>query len=434
MFHLNVHYRSRDGGRACDAARQYVAREGRYKKRGDTVRWVRSLHMPKWVKGASAATYWRAAEGRHSRANARTALLVEFAIPKQLSKEDQDALVIDMLESLSAMGDEQPGSLRLPVTVAVHEGYGRNPHAHALVSLSLNDGVCRSKQTWFRRYSRKHPTQGGARRSEYVTKRRWIFRVRALWATLANAALVRRGMQPALDHRSHAARGLPIAPQIHLGPRIADMSRRGFDTARGRRKMAIDEANEAALEAQAKLRRKRQALIEAELELEASIDAERLWRDRQQAEWDELLRNHPLTRSFVELRQHATALVVESERANANQVKRALDTYANVRPFAELLGPDWSAIPTADGFWGIKPGREQVVLLARGYVATDGEDEDSLRAMLAAVPMLGMMNPVVAVDERARASVQRILGELGHAWRLIAMNLPERHSKSGPRL
>jgi hypothetical protein len=88
MFHLHVRYCSRDGGRSCDAAREYIAREGRYEKRGDAVRWVRSLHMPEWVEGASAPAYWSAAEGRHSRANARTALLVEFALPKQLSDED----------------------------------------------------------------------------------------------------------------------------------------------------------------------------------------------------------------------------------------------------------------------------------------------------------------------------------------------------------
>jgi hypothetical protein len=432
MFHLHVRYCSRDGGHSCDAAREYIAREGRYKKRGDAVRWVRSLHMPAWVEGASAPAYWSAAEGRHSRANARTALLVVFALPKQLSDGDQDALAVDMLESLSAMGVEKAGLLMLPITAAVHEGHGRNPHVHALVSLSLNDDICRSEQTWFRRYS--HPTQGGARRSEYVTKRGWLFRVRALWATLANAALVRRGMRPTLDHRSHAARGLPIAPQIHLGPRIAEMSRRGLDTTRGRRKLAIEEANEAALEAEEQLRRKRQAVTVAESALEASVRAERLWRNRQQAEWDDLLGNHPLTRSAVEVRQHATALVIESDRANVDVVTRALDAYADVKPFVNLLGPDWTVVPTCHGFWGVKHDRDDVVLLARGYVATDGTSEGSLRAMLAAVPMLHLKKPLVAVDDRVRVFVQRMLDELGHDWRLVPMNVLEPNSKSGPRL
>lgn len=427
MFHLNVRYRSRDGGGSCEAARQYIAREGRYAKRGDTVRWVRSLNMPEWADGASAPKYWRAAEGRHSRVNARTAILVEFAVPKQLAAEDQDSLVLAMLEALSAMGVEEPSFLRLPLTAALHEGYGRNPHAHVLVSLSLNDEIYRAEEQWFRRYSPKHPTKGGARRSEYVTKRRWLYRVREVWAALANAALSRCGMQPALDHRSHAVRGLSRAPQIHLGPRVAEMSRRGVDTERGRRRRAIDEANEAALDLDARLQRTRQAMARAELEWQEAAHSEAYWRERQRAEWGELLRDHPLAGSAPELRRHATALVVESDRANAAAVGRALQRYADAGAFREVFGSDWDVIATSAGVWGIRPGRNDVVMLAPGYVATDGEAEDSLRVMLKAVQILQMKVPVVAVAERARDLVQRLLDALGHGWRVVPTKLVDQN-------
>lgn len=429
MFHLNVRYRSRDGGGSCEAARQYIAREERYAKRGDSVRWVRSLNMPEWADGASAPKYWRAAEGRHSRVNARTAILVECAVPKQLSAEDQDELVLSMMDALSAMGVEEPSFLRLPVTAAFHEGYGRNPHVHVLVSLSLNDGIFRAEEQWFRRYSAKNPTRGGARRSEYVTKRRWLYRVREVWATLANAALFRRGMKPALDHRSHTARGLSIAPQIHLGPRIAEMSRRGVETERGRRHRAIEEANQDALELDATLLRHRQALLRAERDFENGVQSEAYWRERQEAEWTELLRNHPLAGSAQELRTHATALVVESDRANAATVREAMDMPGVARAFSELVGPSWDVVSSPAGFWAVRPGHDAVILLGRGYVATNGDADDMLRAMLMAVPMLHMSAPVTAAAEAVRGSIQRLLDAMGHGrWRVVAME-PEDQKK-----
>ena len=169
---MHIQYRSCDGGRSCDKARQYIAREGEFVGCGDTVRWVKSLHMPVWAGDGSTAVYWQAAEGRHSRVNARTGILFEFALPKVLTVPDQDALALRMAELLSPMATEDASSGRLPVTLAIHEGYGRNPHVHALVSTSIADGLVRTVGTWFRRRTPKSPGAGGAQRSVYVTKRR----------------------------------------------------------------------------------------------------------------------------------------------------------------------------------------------------------------------------------------------------------------------
>lgn len=435
VFHLHVKYRSRDGGGSCEAAMEYIAREGRYKGRGDKVRWVQSLHMPAWAGGATARVYWHAAEGPHSRANARTAMLVEFAIPKQLPAEDQDALVLAMMEQLSQMGVEEPGHpARLPVTGGVHEGYGRNPHAHVLVSLSLNDRIARNELTWFRRHSPKAPEKGGARRSSYVTQRRWLYRVREAWAVLANAALVRRGLEPALDHRSHAARGLSTLPQIHLGPRIAGMRDRGLDTARGRRSREIEEANAMALEVEANLLRRRRAVQVAETEFEAVLRSTEYWRAKQREEWTELLGAHPLTGPAADLRKHASALVIESDAAARGASGPAGDRQGDAGAFAEALGPGWDAVATSHGLCGIRPGHDSVVLLRNGLAATDGEDDESLRAVLGAVPVLGLKQPLVAVKDRFRAAAQRLLDVMGLPWRLSSIDMPAAKKVRSPRL
>jgi hypothetical protein len=434
MFHLNVKYRSRDGGGSCEAAMEYIARKGRYKGRGDKVRWVQSLHMPAWADDTTARAYWHAAEGPKSRVNARTAMLVEFAIPKQLPVEDQNALVLEMMEQLSQMGIEEPGHLaRLPVTGGVHEGYGRNPHAHVLLSLSLNDWIPRDELTWFRRHSPKSPENGGARRSSYVTQRRWLYRVRGAWAHLANAALARHGMKPVLDHRSHAARGLGTLPQIHLGPRIAGMLDRGVDTARGRRSRDIEEANAIALELEAQLLRRQRALHVAEMDFEAAVRSREFWHAKQQEEWTELLSSHPLTASAVDLRKYATAVVIDLDASPRSATPRMAHR-DDVGALGKALGPGWDALATPHGLWAIRPGQDTVVVLRKGVVATDGEDDDSLRAVLDAVPVLGLNKPLVAVRDGLRSAAQRLLDVMRLPWRLTSLNLPAVKKPRAPRL
>lgn len=435
MFHLNVKYRSRDGGGSSEAAMEYIAREGRYKGRGDEVRWVQSLHMPAWAEGATARAYWHAAEGPHSRVNARTAMLVEFAIPKDLPREAQDALVLVMMDKMSAMGVEEPGHpARLPVTGGVHEGYGRNPHAHVLLSLSLNDGIVRDELTWFRRYSPKAPEKGGARRSSYVTQRRWVYRVREAWAILANEALVRHGMKPALDHRSHAARGLRTLPQIHLGPRIAGLLQSGIDTARGRRSRAIEEANAVALEVEAQLLRRQRALHLAEKDWEEARRSKEYWDAREQKEWAELMVGHPLTGTAVDLRAHATALVIDSDGGARHATDSGSDRYRDMGAFAKALGDGWDAIATPHGLLGVRPGHDSVVLLRHGLAVTDGEDQNSLRAVLAAAPALGLRQPMVAVKARLQAVAQRMLDVMRLPWRVTSIDAPTVRRVRAPRV
>lgn len=416
MFHLHVGYRSRDGGGSCEAARQYIAREGRYAKRGDTVRWIQSLHMPLWAGGASAPRYWRAAEGPDSRVNARTVTLIEIAVPRQLPRADQDALVIAMGELLSSMGVEDSSSdLRMPLTLAFHEGHGRNPHVHCMLSLSLNDGLARDEKTWFRRFAPKNPERGGARKSEYVTKLRWLHRVREAWAGLANTALARCGLAPSLDHRSHAERQRKRTAQIHLGPRVAHMKGQGVQTVRGDRHAAIAAENDAALAFEVWLLRKKKELQKAELENAVELQAERDWAATRQQLWMEILQDHPLARDDA-LRSHACAIVLESDPSNLATVRQAFDRQSDTRAVSALVGPDWDVISTPAGFWAVRPGYDEVVLLAPGYVATDGEDEANLLAMMKASALLGLKRPRLFVQEHLMPVASRVLDKLGWDW------------------
>lgn len=421
---MHIQYRSRDGGRSCDKARQYIAREGEFVGCGDTVRWVKSLHMPVWAGDGSTAVYWQAAEGRHSRVNARTGILVEFALPKVLTVPDQDALALRMAELLSSMATEDASSGRLPVTLAIHEGYGRNPHVHALVSTSIADGLVRTVGTWFRRRTPKSPAAGGAQRSVYVTKRRWVHRVRQAWAALANAALELRGLPPALDHRSHAARGLTLEPQIHLGPRIAHMRAQGIDTSRGARHAEVERRNAELSELDARILQRREAVEDLVLSSALALQAERVWALKRDEDWCAMLEGHRLAGDAADLKIHATAIVMEADSKNIVALHEAYQAQTDVRRFAQAVGPDWEPVATRVGFWAIKSNQDSVVLLCSRYAATDGEDEGSLAAMIAAATTLPFKRPLMAVRDSHQEMAIEQLERLGLDWQVLRMKSP----------
>ncbi|UUZ68771.1 MobA/MobL family protein [Polaromonas sp. P2-4] len=433
MFHLHLQYRSRDGGGSCDSARQYIAREERFAGRGDSVRWVRSLHMPTWAGGGSAAAYWKAAESKHSRANARTALFVEFALPKNLTRESQDALALQMAEQLSAMAIEDGSSIgRLPVTLAIHEGHGRNPHVHVLVSTSINDGVARDDKTWFRRFLPTKPEKGGARRSSYITKRRWVHHVRQAWARLANGALALRGLPSNLDHRSNAARGLATQPQIHLGPRIAHMARQGIGTSRGARHADIEKRNEEQLALEASILRRRKSVRTAELNAAVLRQAELLWAAMRDREWQHALAQHPMVGGAAELKVHATALVIESDLGNTAMLREAFYKNSKAREFAAAVGPAWDTVVTDDAIWAVRPGSDHVVMTGPALAAIDGDDESSVDALINGALTQPFKNPVLMVRDSLHDFVSKHLQKRGITWPVMVMKAPTVLRKNRP--
>lgn len=112
--------------------------------------------MPAWAQD-DARRYWDAAD-RHERANGRVYREVQFALPKELSENGQRALASRFAQDLT-------GAERLPYTLSVHRGGGRNPHAHLVISERVNDGIERPAAQWFKRHNAQDPAAGGTRKS-----------------------------------------------------------------------------------------------------------------------------------------------------------------------------------------------------------------------------------------------------------------------------
>lgn len=303
IFHLHAQTGSRNGGQSARAKCEYITRTGDYGRDRDEVLHSTSGHMPEWAADDPRA-YWKAADA-HERANGRLFKEVEFSLPVELTLDEQRELAEAFARHLTA-------AERLPYTLAIHRGGDENPHCHLMISERINDGHARTPETWFKRAANggkrrsAAPETGGARKSVALKPRDWLEQTREVWAGIANAALERAGHAARIDHRSHAARGLEVEPQIHLGPNVVAIEQRlQTRTERGDIHRKIAETNAQILDFQA-----------ARDRLDAEIEAARAEQQREErvvaaAEADPTA---AMRRYRNALAEHRDAVTAQAER------------------------------------------------------------------------------------------------------------------------
>ncbi len=231
IYHLNARTGSRAGGQSAAAKSDYILRSGKYARgAADEVLYSQSGNMPGWA--VTGRDYWEAAD-LGERANGRLFKEIEFALPVELTLEQQQALAEQFAQHLT--GDE-----RLPWTLAIHAGRGSNPHCHLMISERQNDGLERSAATWFSRYNAKQPQVGGARKTESLKPKEWLEQIREAWSEHANRALKRAGHDSRIDHRTLLEQGIERLPTQHIGPAGAGYERRTGQPSRRRQDFEQD--------------------------------------------------------------------------------------------------------------------------------------------------------------------------------------------------
>ena len=240
IYHLTAKTGSRNGGQSAKAKADYIQREGRYSRDRDEVLHTQSGHLPEWAE--RPADYWDAAD-LYERANGRLFKEVEFALPVELTLDQQKALASEFAQHLT-------GAERLPYTLAIHAGGGENPHCHLMISERINDGIERPAAQWFKRYNGKTPEKGGAQKTEALKPKAWLEQTREAWADHANRALERAGHDARIDHRTLEAQGIERLPGVHLGPNVVEMEGRGIRTDRADVALNIDTANAQIIDLQ----------------------------------------------------------------------------------------------------------------------------------------------------------------------------------------
>ena len=219
---------------------------------------------------------WNAVEETEKTKDSRLAREFVAALPIELSREQQTALLQDFVR-------EQFVAEGMCADVAIHDSDGHNPHAHILLRvrplteagawqyktekeyLCAKDGEERGFTAtefkaaqaggWEKQYQYKvdkekvymAPSQaekhGYERAGKYPKSTkygrqnpisaRWnseeqLLAWREAWATAANRCLELAGHAERIDHRSHAARGLEERPTIHEGVAAQALERRGI--------------------------------------------------------------------------------------------------------------------------------------------------------------------------------------------------------------
>jgi hypothetical protein len=217
IYHLHAKTWSKGAGKGAGGHARYVLRQGPYATKtveqvdGATVRQVEvdraaevaasfSGHMPAWA-AENPLAYWDAAD-EHERANGTVYRELEFALPGELSVEQNFALAHAFAEALAKVdGGATPYSL------AIHRSE-KDPallHCHLMLSDKVHDGHDRSPERWFRRAANrgKDPASGGAPKTQARISQDWLGEmVRPMWSDLANAALEQAGRPERIDHRA----------------------------------------------------------------------------------------------------------------------------------------------------------------------------------------------------------------------------------------
>lgn len=203
IYHLHVKNISRRHGRSAVAAAAYRAGEtlpndaeekdsafgGRRDVRHSEIRL--SAGAPAWM--SDRAKLWNAAEAAELRKDARLAKEIEFALPRELPVESWVLLARAMADAYVARGHI--------VDVAIHDdGSGHNPHVHLML------------------VTRRVEPDGFGPKIREADGVAFVKDARALWETIANAALGKAGSAVQIDARSYRARGIEKAPSVHRGP------------------------------------------------------------------------------------------------------------------------------------------------------------------------------------------------------------------------
>jgi hypothetical protein len=223
-YHLSFRSGTRGSGSCAHASYEYITRGGEYADDDrDPLTYTECDHMPSWAQG-DAGQYWDAAD-LYERANGRLYVSADFALPRDVTLDDQVSLAHEFAQQLTAAES-------LPYTLAIHSGRDangqeHNPHAHLMISERKNDGIERSPEQWFSRANPTDQTKGGAEKSRTFHGREWVESARRDWAALTNKAMARLGREERVDHRSYERQGVDREAGEHYGPKAAHIVARG---------------------------------------------------------------------------------------------------------------------------------------------------------------------------------------------------------------
>lgn len=254
IYHLTVKTISKEKSASSLARYDYIERKEKYSSGLDEVLFSSAGNMPEWA-AKNDREYWVAAD-KYERQNGRLCKTVEFSLPRELSFEKQKNLVLEFVDKISNVN-----GINLPYSLVIHKGKGTNPHCHVMLSERINDGLARNAETWFKRAG-KTPEKGGARKTDALKSKDWLYWIREEWGRQANLALEQAGHKERIDHRTLSEQGIEREPTLHQGPMVTRLEHAGKPTRIGGINQRIRELNAVIAEQEKDVREERFAEME----------------------------------------------------------------------------------------------------------------------------------------------------------------------------
>ena len=268
IYHCSIKVISRGKGKSAVAAAAYRAGEKitnqfdgmthDYTHKSGVVHTEIMLpaHAPPEFQDRS--TLWNSVEEIEKSSDAQLAREIEVALPVELSRAEQLALVRSFVkDNFVAEG--------MCADFALHDKSDGNPHAHILLTIRplRPDGKwgpkCRKVYDLDSQGNRIPDGKGGWKNHREDTtdwnNRENAEKWRAAWAAYANRALEAAGRPERIDHRSYKRQGVDKIPTVHMGPAASQIERRGIQTQKGNINREIAADNKLLKEIKARITR-----------------------------------------------------------------------------------------------------------------------------------------------------------------------------------
>jgi hypothetical protein len=257
------------------------------------------------------ATLWNAVEQAEKRKDAQTARDIDIALPVELSRQGQLALLRKFIK-------ENFVDSGMCADFAIHDKKDGNPHAHILLTTREVSpaGFGRKNREW------NQPSQ----------LKRW----REGWANCCNEFL--KEFDKRIDHRTLQAQGIDREPTIHIGVTAKQMERRGEEHPRAKKNREIAARNTA---------RRMHKLKENYIILDGEISA--LQREATQArrEMNAFCRAaeeiHKRAEQISAMGQRMEALKASRQKRQLEQLERSYEQAASYFTLAYKCSPEQAA-------------------------------------------------------------------------------------------
>lgn len=214
----------------------------------DRVRYTEVMLPPNAPREyADRQTLWQAVDAAESSRSAQTARRFTIALPKELSFEQNLALIRDYCT-------KQFVDKGMICDLYYHDSDNGNPHVHLMLTMRAMD----EHSHWLPKTKTAYVLDENGNRIRGANGRWLRDRIdtvdwndqkyaeiwRHEWEVAQNKALEAAGRIERIDMRSYERQGITdLEPQIHLGPEAAALERKGISTVRGDRNREIRRIN-----------------------------------------------------------------------------------------------------------------------------------------------------------------------------------------------